>query len=121
MLKTEKLREGNRSALGIPVGIQRELTEEHGQIMSILPNCDVSFKRSECCLGAVKSSDVTGMDAVRVVAIECCENLCFECRKRRPRDRRRKKRRKGKWDPIDRLWSSANTRNCSSAHLLGQD
>jgi hypothetical protein len=45
----------------------------------------------------------------------------FENRKRRPQERGRKKRRKGKWDPVDRLWNSVYSKNCRSGLLLEQD
>jgi len=55
------------------------------------------------------------------VAIECCEDICFENRKKRPWERGRRKRRKGKWDPMDRLWNSAASRGGGSGYLIEQD
>ena len=107
MLKTVKPSERNRSTSDTTVEILRELKEPTG-ITSILPNCNVGFKQSECRLGFMKSGDVTRRDAVMAVAIEYYEGMYFENRKRRPQERGRKKRRKGKWDPINRLWNSAN-------------
>jgi hypothetical protein len=72
-------------------------------------------------LGFMESSDVTRTDAVMVVATSYYEDMYFENRKRRPQERGRKKRRKGKWNPMDRLWNSANSENCSSGHVLEQD
>jgi hypothetical protein len=78
---------------------------------SILPNCNVSFEQSMCCLGFAKSTDF----------IEQLENMYFENRKRRPQERGRKKRRKGKYDPIDRLWNSSNSEKCGVGQFLEQD
>jgi len=69
----------------------------------------------------MKSSDVALKDAALAVVGEYYKDMYFENRKRRPQERGRKKRRKGKWDPIDRLWNSLNSKNCSSRHLLKQD
>jgi len=78
---------------------------------SILPNCNVSFEQSTCRLGFARSSDFT----------EHLENMYFENRKRRPQERGRKKRRKGKWNPIDRLWNSSNSKKCGVGQFLEQD
>jgi hypothetical protein len=120
MLKIRKLSERNRSTFDMTAEILRELKKTTG-ITSILPNCNVSFERSMCRLGFVKSSDFTLMDALMAVAIEYHEDTYFENRKRRPQERGKKKRRKGKWDPMDRLWNSAISKNCSSGQLLEQD
>jgi hypothetical protein len=120
MLKIGKLSEGNSSTFDTTAEILRELKETAG-ITSILPNCNVGFKQSVCHLGFAKSNDFTLTDAVIAVAMEYHEDTHFENRKRRPQERGRKKRRKGKWDPMDRLWNSANSKNCSSGQLLEQD
>ena len=90
-------------------------------ITSILPNCKVSCRLSSCRLGFTTSRDITGTDAAMIVASEYFKDMYFEGRKRRPQERGRKKRRKGKWNPIDRLWNRMNSKNCSSNHLLQQD
>ncbi len=72
-------------------------------------------------MGFMNSSDLIQTDAVMAVAIESYEDMYLENRKKRPQERGRKKRRKGKWNPIDRLWNSANPKDCSSTHLLEQD
>jgi hypothetical protein len=69
----------------------------------------------------MKSSVVTQADAAVAVASEYYRDVYFEGRKRRPQERGRKKRRKGKWNPIDRLWNSANHKECSPVYLLEQD
>jgi hypothetical protein len=120
MLITRKLSERNRSAFDTTAEILRELKEPSG-ITTILLNCSVSFKRSGCSLGFMKTSDVTLTDAAVTVATEYHEDIFFENRKRRPQERGRKKRRKGKWNPIDRLWNSANSKDCRSRHILEQD
>jgi hypothetical protein len=107
MLKTGGPSERNRSPFDTSVEILREVKETAG-IASILPNRNVSFKQSGCLLGFLRSSYVTRADGVMAVAIGYCEDMYFENRKRRPQERGRKKRRKGKWNPIDRLWNSAN-------------
>lgn len=121
MLKRKgKLSEINHSTSDMTAEILRELKKTNG-ITSTLPNCDVSFEPLMCRLGFVKSNDFTIADAVMAVAIKHHENTYFENRKRRPQERGRKKRRKGKLNPIDRLWNSANSKNCSSRRLLEQD
>jgi hypothetical protein len=90
-----------------------------GNIVSILPNCSVSGRQSGYRLDFTKSRDVKGTGAAMAVATKYYEDMYFENRKRRPHERGRKKRRKGKWNPIDRLWSSA--RECSPMYLLQQD
>jgi len=61
------------------------------------------------------------MDAANAAASKYCRDTYFEGRKRRPQERGRKKRRKGKWNPIDRLWNSTHYKDCTSRHLLEQD
>ena len=90
-------------------------------IPSILPNCNVSCKQPGHSLGFMKSSGATRTDAAMTPVSIYCKNIHFENRKRRPQERGRKKRRKGKWNPIDRLWNRMNSKNCSSNHLLQQD
>jgi len=90
-------------------------------VMSIPPNCNVSCRQSGYRLGFTKSSDVARTDAAVAVASEYYRDMYFEGRKKRPQERGRKKRRKGKWDPIDRLWNSANYNRCSPVYLLEQD
>jgi hypothetical protein len=69
----------------------------------------------------MKLRDVTGTDPAMAVVSKNYKDTYFENRKRRPQERGRKKRRKGKWDPIDRLWNGANSKNCSLGTLLEQD
>jgi hypothetical protein len=120
MLKIGKPSERNRSTFDTIAKIPRELKEPTGS-KSILSNCNVSFEQSMCRLGFVKSSDFSLRDAVIAEAIEYHEDMYFENRKRRPQERGRKKRRKGKWNPIDRLWNSASSKRCSSWQFLEQD
>jgi hypothetical protein len=90
-------------------------------VISILPNCNVCHRRSGCRLGFTKSRDVTRALEAMAVAKRNYRDICFENRKRRPQERGRKKRRKGKWNPIDRLWNSANHKECGPIYLLEQD
>jgi hypothetical protein len=90
-------------------------------VRSILSNCDVSCRQSGYRLSFKKHHDVTGMDAAMAVATKYYNRIYFENRKRRPYERGRKKRRKGKWNPIDRLWNSANHKELSPMSLLEQD
>jgi predicted transcriptional regulator len=107
MLNTREPSERNCPTFDTIVEILRELKEPTG-ITSILANCNFNFKQSECRLGFVKSSDVTWTNAVMTVALGHYDDMLFQYRKKRPQERGRKKRRKGKWDPIDRLWNRAN-------------
>jgi hypothetical protein len=120
MLRIRKSSELNRSAFDMMVEILRELQEPTG-IAGIKPHCNVDFKKSGCRLGFMNSSDLIQTDAVMAVAIESYEDMYLENRKKRPQERGRKKRRKGKWNPIDRLWNSASPKGCSSTHLLEED
>lgn len=120
MLKIGKPYERNRSIFDTIAKNPRELKEPTG-IKSVLSNCNVSFEQSTCRLGFVKSSDFSLRDAAMAGVIEYNEDMYFENRKRRPREGGRKKRRKGKWNPIDRLWNSANSKSCNSWQFLEQD
>ena len=120
MLKTGKPSERSCFTFDKTVEILRELKEPNG-VRSTLPNHNVSFRQSRGRLGFAKSMCIARTDAVTAGAIESYEDMYFENRKKRPQERGRKKRRKGKWDPLDRLWNSANSKNCSSEHLFEQD
>jgi hypothetical protein len=96
-------------------------TETTESIMSILLGCSVKCEQSGRRLSFINSPSSTGTDAAITVASRYYNVTYFESRKRRPQERGRKKRRKGKWNPIDRLWNSTFYRNCGSNHLLGQD
>jgi hypothetical protein len=50
-------------------------------------------------------------------AVESWKDMYFESRKKRPQDRGKKKRRKGKRIPTDLVWNKAQARNCSFRHL----
>jgi hypothetical protein len=90
-------------------------------VMSILSNCNVTCSQSGYCLAFKNSHEATGVDAAMTVVSEYCRGMYFEGRKRRPQERGRKKRRKGKWNPIDRLWSSVNHKKWSPMYLLEQN
>lgn len=120
MLKTGKSSKRNPSAFYTTMEILRELQKPSG-IKSILTNCNVSFGRSGYPLGVTKSSDLVLTHSMMEGAIESPEDMYFQNRKKRPQERGRKKRRKGKWNPIDRLWNSENPENCGYMYLLEQD
>jgi len=50
--------------------------------------------------------------------VKSCGKSHFEFRKKRPYERGRKKRRKGKRDPISLLCNGARAKNCNSEYLL---
>ncbi len=84
-------------------------------------NCSTFDTTAKILRELKKPTGIKSRDPVMAVAIKYHEDTYFENRKRRPQERGRKKRRKGKWNPIDRLWNSANSKGCSSGHLLEQD
>jgi hypothetical protein len=98
--------------------LKTELSEKSN--MSTLPDCSVS-RQSGYRLGFMNQGSVTETDATTAVVSKYYKDAYFEGRKRRPQERGRKKRRKGKWNPIDRLWNRMNSNDFSSRHLLEQD
>ena len=54
--------------------------------------------------------------SVGIEAFVDCERMHLEFRKKRPYERGKKKRKKGKRDPIRLLWKSTDVKNCNSEH-----
>jgi hypothetical protein len=50
-------------------------------------------------------------------AVKSCGKMHFEFRKKRPYEKGKKKRKKGKRDPISLLCNGTRAKNCSSKHL----
>ncbi|HVP16589.1 MAG TPA: hypothetical protein VMT42_04410 [candidate division Zixibacteria bacterium] len=55
--------------------------------------------------------------SVGTEAVKGCEKTHFEFRKKRPYERGKKKRKKGKRDPVSLLWKGTDVKNCSYEHL----
>ncbi|MGA2310478.1 MAG: hypothetical protein ABSG57_13145 [Candidatus Bathyarchaeia archaeon] len=55
--------------------------------------------------------------SVGTEAIKSCGKMHFEFRKKRPYERGKKKRKKGKRDPISLLCNGTLAKNCNSKHL----
>jgi hypothetical protein len=75
-----------------------------------------------CALAFLENIDGSGglgkrRLSVGTEAVNCCEKTHFESRKKRPFERGKKKRRKGKRDPLSLLWKSTYVKNCNSEHL----
>jgi hypothetical protein len=55
---------------------------------------------------------------IEIKALESCEEMYFENRKKRPQERGKKKRKKGKRNPIGLVWNIAHARSCGLIHLF---
>jgi hypothetical protein len=55
--------------------------------------------------------------SVETEAVNSCGKMHFEFRKKRPYERGKKKRKKGKRDPISLICTGTRAKDCNSKHL----
>jgi hypothetical protein len=71
-----------------------------------------------CSDNMSKSSDFSNCSlSIGTWAAKSWRDVYFESRKKRPQEKGRKKRKKGKRNPPDLLWNSMQARNCNILYL----
>ena len=86
--------------------ILRDLQKQN-EIGAISQLCRFNSTQVRYRVGSMNPNDLMHTEAALRAEIGPDEDFCFESRKKRPYERGRKKRRKGKWNPMDRLWNNA--------------
>jgi hypothetical protein len=117
---TEISSEFGLSMFDLQAEILRELQKQNG-IRGVLQHCSFNSMQVVCRVGSIKPSDLMHTEGALRMVMGSYEDFCFENRKKRPHERGRKKRRKGKWHPMDRLWNSADSNSYSSGFLIEQN